>query len=334
MSEKTRRPLAVFMQPDYPAIAFLDSVLQERLTPFFNPMENGVDIMSIDQAERRAPLMIYDQTGASFQLVDLQTGSARSLGDSTVRKNADVWVEITPFTFTPKDGMQLNGYLSKHKVNRDKPLPTVLLVHGGRWTRDGWGFSRNVQFLANRGYAVLQVNYRGSSGFGKDYLFANEGEFAGKMHTDLIDAVDWSIEQRTTDADKAAIIGGSYGGYATKPSLPFWFRFIGDASDPEQRKILASRSPIDYSENVQKPLLILCGANDSRVVREHSDRMVDALKAADKEVEYIVIDDEGHGFDYWKHEMTRYRNTENFLASCLGGRSAGLDFFQLGSWAF
>ncbi len=112
-----------------------------------------------------------------------------------------------------------------------------------------------------------------------------------------------------------------------KPWLPLWYRYIGDASDPKQRKTLASKSPVNFAENVQSPLLILHGANDPRVVREHSDRMVDALIAADKAVEYIVIDDEGHGFNHCKHQMTRYRKTEDFLANCPGGRSAGLDYY-------
>lgn len=163
-------------------------------------------------------------------------------------------------------------------------------------------------------------------------------------------------------------MGGNYGGYATlvgmtmtperfqcgvdyvgvsdlailvetappywKPYLPLWLRFIGDAADQEQRRVLDSRSPVNFADRVRKPLLIMHGANDPRAVLEHSDRMVAALRASDKDVEYMVIQDEGHGFDHWKHQMTRYRKTEDFLADCLGGRSGGLDFYQLGSWAF
>lgn len=119
-----------------------------------------------------------------------------------------------------------------------------------------------------------------------------------------------------------------------KPSVPWWEHFIGDASDPVQRKVLDSKSPVNFADNVNKPILMIHGANDPRVVIEHSDRMAAALRDANKEFEYLVIDDEGHGFSHWKHQMTRYRKTEDFLAHCLGGRSAGLDYYQLGSWMF
>lgn len=114
------------------------------------------------------------------------------LGESAVRKNSDVCVNKMPFSFAARDGMLLHGFITKPAIDSQEPLPTVLLVHGGPWARDGWGFDSDVQFLTNRGYAVLQVNYRGSSGYGKDYMFSAVGEFAGKMHTDLIDALDWA----------------------------------------------------------------------------------------------------------------------------------------------
>lgn len=368
ISRLHNQPLLAYVQPDYPDIKFFDTKLEEQLSPYFKPGENGIDIMSMDRLERMATLVVYDHTGATFLLVDLRTGESEVLGEAAVRKNADVWVNKTPFSITAQDGMKLHGYISKPELDAKKPLPTVLLVHGGPWARDGWGYNSDVQFLANRGYAVLQINYRGSSGYGKDYMFAAVDEFAAKMHTDLLDAVDWSIEQGITDPDQVAIMGGSYGGYATlvgmtmtperfecgvdyvgvsdlsillesappywKPSLPFWRHFIGDANDPEQRKILDSKSPVNFADQALKPLLVMHGANDPRVVLEHSDRMVAALEEAGKPVEYIVIQDEGHGFNHWKHQMTRYRKTEDFLARCLGGRSGGLDFYQLGSWAF
>lgn len=368
ISTKTKTPMAAFVFPDYPEIEFLDANFEKQLSAFYTPGKSGLNITSIDREEKIATIEIYDHTGASYQLVDLDSGELQLLGESTVRKNADVWVEKEPFSFESRDGMLLHGYIAKPDVSTRQPLPTVLLVHGGPWARDYWGHGSEVQFLANRGYAVIQVNYRGSTGYGKDYLFAATGEFAGKMHTDLLDAVDWAVDQGITDPDHVAIMGGSYGGYATlvgmtmtpdrfrcgvdyvgvsdlsilletappywKPSFPFWYHFIGDAADPEQRLIMDSKSPVNFAEQVKNPLLIIHGANDPRVVREHSDRMVSALKAADKEVDYLVIDDEGHGFNHWKHQMTRYRKTEDFLAQCLGGRSGGLDFYQLGSWAF
>jgi len=241
-------------------------------------------------------------------------------------------------------------------------------VHGGPWARDEWGFDDMMQFLSNRGYAVLQVNYRGSTGYGRDYMFAAEGEFAGRMHQDLIEAVDWAVEQGISDPDKVAIMGGSYGGYATlvgmtmtptrfacgidivgvsdlasllenvpaywRPNMHLWDRFVGDPDKPADRERMKQKSPLYHADKAINPLLILHGANDPRVHQDQSDRMVEALEAAGKPVEYVVIGGEGHGFGHWKNQLTFYRKTEDFLADCLGGRSSGFDYYQLGSWAF
>jgi len=368
VSQKDLRPLMAFARPDYPHIHFFDEKLERQMAPMYERGKNGLNIMSINDDETMMTAATYDETGGIFQLIDLETGEIEVLGESSARKNADVMQRHTPIEFTARDGLTIRGFVTRPETGNDKPVPTVVLVHGGPWARDTWGHIDQAQFLANRGYAVLQINYRGSAGYGREFMFAAVNEFAGKMHTDLIDGLDWAIDQGITDPDRVAIMGGSYGGYATlvgmtmtpdrfqcgidivgvsdlpllwetmpvywKSFIPFWKRFVGDPSDPEQLKTMQEKSPVNFAEQVQGPLLIIHGVNDPRVVLEHSDRMVSELRKYGKEVDYLVIDDEGHGFQHWKHQMTQYRKTEDFLAKCLGGRSGGLDYYQLGSWAF
>jgi dipeptidyl aminopeptidase/acylaminoacyl peptidase len=244
----------------------------------------------------------------------------------------------------------------------------VLLVHGGPFVRDIWQYNQEAQFLANRGYAVLQVNYRGSSGYGRDFMEAANGEFAGKMHDDLIDGVNWAVKEGIADAQHIAIQGGSYGGYATlvgltmtpdifacgidivgptdlenlnrnfpaywKPFMHRWRKAVGDPDNLADRELMRAKSPLFYAGQVKSPLLIIQGANDVRVQQEQADRMVQALRAAGKPVEYLLIAGEGHHIQHWKNRLKLYRATEDFLAACLGGRSSGFDYYQLGSWMF
>jgi dipeptidyl aminopeptidase/acylaminoacyl peptidase len=242
-------------------------------------------------------------------------------------------------------------------VGEERNLPMVLLVHGGPWARDSWGWDPQSQFLANRGYAVLQVNYRGSTGFGKAFTHAAEHEFAGKMHDDLIDAVHWAVGSGIADEQRIAIYGGSYGGYAALVGATFtpdvfaavisvvgpsnlvtlvksfppywrpllagtWFKFVGDPEDPEQLEDLKARSPINRVDKIVAPLLVIQGANDPRVTKHESDQIVDALRERGVPVEYMVKDDEGHGFAKPENRKDMYRVVEGFLATHLGGRAA------------
>jgi dipeptidyl aminopeptidase/acylaminoacyl peptidase len=236
----------------------------------------------------------------------------------------------------------------------DKPVPMVLLVHGGPWGRDGWGFNGYHQFLANRGYAVLSVNFRGSTGFGKKFLNAGNKEWAGKMHDDLIDAVDWAVKEKIAQADKVAIMGGSYGGYATlvgvtftpdkfacgvdivgpsnivtllKTVPPYWepavqlFKDrVGDWTTDEGRKFLEERSPLTKVDKIKKPLLIGQGANDPRVKQAESDQIVKAMQMHKIPVTYVLFPDEGHGFARPPNNLAFNAVTEAFLAKNLGGR--------------
>jgi dipeptidyl aminopeptidase/acylaminoacyl peptidase len=259
---------------------------------------------------------------------------------------------MKPISFPSRDGWTLHGYLTTPPGVEAKGLPAVLLVHGGPWGRDAWGFNPMAQWLANRGYAVLQVNFRGSAGYGKKFLNAGNREWAGKMHDDLLDGVAWLVRQGVADPKKVAIMGGSYGGYATLVGLtftpdtfacgvdivgpsnlvsllrtipPYWgpmkslfTKRVGDV-DREQ-EFLESRSPLFKVDRIKAPLLIGQGANDPRVKQAESDQIVAALRKANKPVEYVVYTDEGHGFARPENRLHFYALAEAFLAKHLGGR--------------
>lgn len=260
-----------------------------------------------------------------------------------------------------RDGLSLPSYLTLPPGSDadgdgvpEAAVPMVLLVHGGPWARDDYGFDSYHQWLANRGYAVLAVNFRGSTGFGKDFINAGNLEWGRKMHDDLIDAVDWAIGKGVTSADKVAIMGGSYGGYATLAGLtftpdkfacgvdivgpsnletllatipPYWAPIVaqfhermGNPNTPEGLALLKERSPLYYADKITKPLLIGQGANDPRVTQPESDQIVNAMKAAGIPVTYVLFPDEGHGFAKPNNNIAFNAVTEAFLGTCLGGR--------------
>jgi dipeptidyl aminopeptidase/acylaminoacyl peptidase len=244
----------------------------------------------------------------------------------------------------------------------DHPLPTVLLVHGGPWHRDDWGYNPLHQLLANRGYAVLSVNFRGSTGLGKDFINAANLEWGGKMHDDLIDTVQWAIEQGMADPERVAIMGGSYGGYATlvgmtftpdifacgvdivgpsnlftlinsippywQPQIELWATRVGDHRTEEGQALLNERSPLSYVDQIRRPLLIGQGANDPRVKQSESDQIVQAMQAKGIPVTYVLYPDEGHGFARPENNLSFFAAAEAFLSKCLGGRHepVGEDF--------
>ncbi|HVF94881.1 MAG TPA: S9 family peptidase [Sphingomonas sp.] len=253
-----------------------------------------------------------------------------------------------------RDGLSMVSYLTKPK-GATGPVPMVLFVHGGPWARDGYGYNSYHQWLANRGYAVLSVNYRSSTGFGKKFVQAGDRQWGRKMHDDLLDAVDWAVKRGVTSKDKVAIMGGSYGGYATLAGLTmtpdafacgvdivgpsnlftllktvpaYWeagkqqmYRRMGDPGTAEGQALLKERSPLTYADAIKKPLLIGQGANDPRVNVAESDQIVAAMKAKNIPVTYVVFPDEGHGFARPVNNIAFNAVAENFLAKCLGGRA-------------
>ena len=260
-----------------------------------------------------------------------------------------------------RDGLTMVSYLTLPKDSEagadGKPkraVPMVLFVHGGPWARDGYGFNSYHQWLANRGYAVLSVNFRGSTGFGKKYIAAGNLQWGRKMQDDLFDGVNWAVAQGITTRDKVAIMGGSYGGYATLAGLaftprefacgvdivgpsnlftllstvpPYWeefkqqmYRRMGDPGTEAGRALLKERSPLTSADQIERPLLIGQGANDPRVNLAESEQIVSALKAKGIPVTYVVFPDEGHGFARPVNNIAFNAVTESFLARCLGGR--------------
>ena len=261
-----------------------------------------------------------------------------------------------------RDGLTLPSFLTLPAgadTNGDgkpeTPVPMVLNVHGGPWAQDTYGYHPEAQWLANRGYAVLQVNYRGSTGYGKTFVNAADGEWGGKMHDDLLDAVQWAIAEGVTTEDKIAIYGGSYGGFATMVGMtktpttfacgvnivgvtnlntfmstipPYWDSFraqlykrVGDPTTEEGKAFLASRSPVNHIDAIQRPLLVAQGANDPRVNKDESDQVVNAMKEKGLPVTYLLYPDEGHGFAKPANRISSYAVYEGFLAQCLGGRA-------------
>ncbi|MAG35441.1 MAG: S9 family peptidase [Dehalococcoidia bacterium] len=259
---------------------------------------------------------------------------------------------MQPISYETRDGLTVHGYLTIPVGLPARGVPTVLLVHGGPWGRDTWGFDPQAQWLANRGYAVLQVNFRGSTGYGKDFTNAGDREWGGTMHNDLVDGVRWIIGEGISDPHQVAIMGGSYGGYATLAGLaftpevfaagvdivgpsniisllrsipPYWApmkaMFARRVGDPEQdEEFLTSRSPLYFADRIRAPLLIGQGANDPRVPQAESDQIVAAMRRNDRPVDYIVYADEGHGFLRPENRLHFFAKTEEFLAQHLGGR--------------
>jgi len=259
---------------------------------------------------------------------------------------------MTPVRLTARDGLPLHGYLTLPPGVSPSRLPLVLNVHGGPWHRDVWGYDPEAQWLANRGYACLQVNFRGSTGYGKAFLNAGNREWGGKMQDDLTDAVRWAVAQGIADPERLAIYGGSYGGYAAlagatfTPDLfrcavsvvgpsnlitfinsipPYWssYRaiFYQRVGHPEQEAdFLRSRSPLFHVDRLRIPLLIAQGANDPRVKRAESEQIVEAVRAKGLECEYLLFEDEGHGFAKPENRLRFYAAAERFLARHLGGR--------------
>ena len=293
--------------------------------------------------------------GATY-LYDRKTGKAEFLFRPRPWLKPDELAHMQPVRFTSRDGKTVHGYLTTPRGIPAKKLPMVLDVHGGPWGRDTWGYDSEAQFLANRGYAVLQVNYRGSTGYGKSFEHAAEHEFAGKMHDDLIDGVNWAIHQGTADPKRVCIYGGSYGGYATLVGMTFtpdvfacgvdyvgpsslitliksfppywkpylqgtWYRYVGDPDDPKAVEDMKARSPLYHVDKIKAPLLVFQGANDPRVTKLESDQMVEALRKSGREVDYFVADNEGHGFMNPDNRLKLYARMEMFLAKYIGGRA-------------
>lgn len=370
-SQHTREPVLAYLEPDFPQLEFLDNTLQKDLAPFLpTTSPQGLRISSMDDRDRRLIVESYTSIGRQFYLFDRATKQQTLLGENASTKFAASLAPVKPIMFQSRDGLTLHGYLTLPNGAAAKKLPTVLLVHGGPWFRDRWEADHYTnslaQFLVNRGYAVAQINYRGSAGYGRAFMEAAIGEFGGKIQNDLLDAGQWLVGQGIADPQRIAIMGRSFGGYATLAGLAFtpdtftcgvsivglsdlttlkgpaygelgnywWYRYAGDPNVPADVEKMKQRSPLYHVDAIRRPVLIVYGAHDARVERAQSEQMIDALEAAQKPVQSLKLNDEGHLITRWPSHLKMYRRIEDFLAGCLGGRSSGFDYYELGSWAF
>jgi dipeptidyl aminopeptidase/acylaminoacyl peptidase len=305
------------------------------------------------------------ETPATYHLYDRGKRSLRELFTTRPELKSYRLAPMHGEIIRARDGLELPSYLTLPHGKRPRPvepLPMVLAVHGGPWARDVYGFDPEAQWLADRGFAVLSVNFRGSVGFGKAFVNAADLEWGRKMHDDLIDAVDWAVENGIARRDRIAIMGGSYGGYAALAGLtftpdvfccgvdivgpsnletlletipPYWAAFyetlcrrVGDPRTEAGKKILHERSPLNYAGNIQKPLLIGQGANDPRVKQAESDQIIAAMRAKGLPVTYVLYPEEGHGFAVPENRLSFQAIAEAFLVANLGGEAEpiGKDF--------
>jgi dipeptidyl aminopeptidase/acylaminoacyl peptidase len=298
---------------------------------------------------------ILDTDNGPNYLYDRATGKVVLLYRPYPNIPIEQMAEMEPVTYTARDGVEIPAYLTLPKGVEPKNLATVIMPHGGPWARDTWGWNPLAQLLANRGYAVLQPNFRGSTGYGKKFLeLGNEEWGTGAMQHDITDGANWLVEKGIADPNRIAIMGGSYGGYATlagvafTPDLyaagvsivgpssiitllnsipPYWAPIkkifharVGDPEDPSDLERLRAQSPLYSAEDITTPLMVIQGANDPRVKQAESDQIVIALRDLERTVEYLVAQDEGHGFANALNNLASYAAIERFLAENVGGR--------------
>jgi dipeptidyl aminopeptidase/acylaminoacyl peptidase len=296
-----------------------------------------------------------DVDPGSTYLFDKKAGKVELLYKSRPNLPTEYLAPMEPVSYKARDGMTIHGYLTLPKGVEHKNLPVVMFIHGGPWARDFWGYNPYAQFLANRGYAVFQPNFRGSTGYGKKYLNAGNKQWGtGSMQHDITDAVKYLISKGIADSKRVAISGGSYGGYATLAGLaftpdlyacgfsivgpsniitllnsipPYWAPIrktfairVGDMDKPEELEMLKKQSPLNSADKITAPLYVVQGANDPRVKKAESDQIVVALRELNRDVEYMVAPDEGHGFAGLENRLAMVVAMERFFAKHLNGR--------------
>ncbi|MCL4233554.1 MAG: S9 family peptidase [Deltaproteobacteria bacterium] len=340
----------------------LDESIRPDMAKLRAKLAGDIEVVDRTRDDRRWIVVdLADDGPVRYYLFDRDSGEIRFLFANRKALETLPLVHMHPVQVATRDGLTLVNYLSLPREADpdgdgvpDRPVPMVVSVHGGPWAREEWGYNPWHQWLANRGYAVLDVNFRGSTGFGKAFLNAGDGEWAGRMHDDVIDSVQWAIERKIAMPDRVAIMGGSYGGYATlvgltftpetfacgvdivgpsnlitlietippywKPMMDLFTTRVGDPRKPEGRALLTARSPLTHADKIRRPLLIAQGANDPRVKQSESDQIVEAMTKNGIGVTYVVYPDEGHGFAKPKNRMSFYAVTDAFLGQCLGGR--------------
>ncbi|MBI5302170.1 MAG: S9 family peptidase [Chloroflexi bacterium] len=362
----TREMQAVAFTYDKKKWFVLDSAIQPDLDYLDSVAAGEMDVVSRTLDDKRWVIAYSPDDGPTrYYLYDRAAKKATFLFSNRPALENLPLAKMHATVVKSRDGLDLVSYFTLPlESNADgalrplTPLPMILLVHGGPWSRDAWGYNLLHQWLANRGYVVLSVNFRGSDGFGKSFLNAGNLEWAGKMHDDLIDSVEWAVREGIADPKKICIMGGSYGGYATLVGLtftpdvfacgassvgpsslvtlmqnppPYWStsadvrkKRVGDHTTEEGRAFLLSRSPLTFVEQIKKPLLIQQGGNDPRVKQSEADQIVKAMQAKTIPATYLLYPNEGHGFQSVTNSRAYYAVVEQFLASILGGRAEPL----------
>jgi len=345
----------VIFEPGLPVWTLLDPTVKKDFDVFPHIARGFPEIVSRDRADRTWILAFRDAQGPTrFFSFDRTSLQGKFLFADRPKLESAGLPEMKPVQFPARDGLTLHGYLTR-PAGATAAGPMVLFVHGGPWGRDRWRFDPYAQWLANRGYAVLQVNFRASTGYGRKFMNAGNRQWGKAMQTDLLDAVDWAVKEGVAEKGRVAIMGGSYGGYATlaaaaftpdafrcgvdivgpsnlftllKSVPPYWKpmramfdRRIGNPDDPADKALLESESPLFSADRIRMPLLIGQGANDPRVKQAESEQIVAALEKRGLGVTYVVYPDEGHGFARPENTMDFNARSEAFLAPCLGGRS-------------
>lgn len=325
--------------------------LRERIKKHFP--NHRVGVADTDKAEEK--LLLYvgsDRTRGAYYYYDIKEDRPVKIADLAPWIKEEDMVEMLAVNYTTRDGLDIEAYLSLPKgytMDNAKNLPVVVNPHGGPWARDTWGYSSEVQFLCSRGYAVFQMNFRGSTGYGRKFLEASYKQWGRSMQDDITDGVEWLKSKGIADPERIAIYGGSYGGYATlagvtftpglyacaidyvgvsnlftfmqtippywKPMLEMMFEQVGDPV--KDKEMMEACSPALHADQIKAPLFIAQGANDPRVNKAESDQMVEALRARGVEVEYMVKDNEGHGFQNQENRFDFYRAMERFLSKHL-----------------
>ncbi len=349
----TREPQIVTLLKDRSEYLVLDPAVAADLEAIRALHPGDPTFEDADDADTSWLIGFTNDTGpVSYFSYDRASRTGRFLFEARPELSRFELAAMEPFSFTARDGLTVHGYASFPPGADRTGLPTVVNVHGGPWVRDVWGYHPEAQWLANRGYLCIQVNYRGSTGYGKSFVNAGDREWGGRMHDDLVDAVAYAVSQGWTDPARVAIYGGSYGGYAAlvgaafTPGVfccavdivgpsnlktlietipPYWapmvaqfHRRVGDpAADAD---FLWSRSPLSRAHDIRIPLLIAQGANDPRVKQDESEQIVAALREAGIEHDYLLFPDEGHGFAKPENRLRFYAAAERFLARYLGGR--------------
>ncbi|HET9898127.1 MAG TPA: S9 family peptidase [Streptosporangiaceae bacterium] len=354
LNKITREPQIAIVLTDRSQYVVLDPAVADDLTAI-RALHPGDPVFSSADDDDAVWLVSFlnDVGPVRYYLYDRATKTGKFLFEHQPALSKYTLASMEPFSYQARDGLTIHGYATFPAEGQRTDLPVVLYVHGGPWVRDVWGYDAHAQWLANRGYLCLQVNYRGSTGYGKSFGSAGDREWGAKMQDDLTDAVGYAVAQGWADPKRIAIFGGSYGGYAAlagatfTPDLyrcavdivgpsnlktlietipPYWAPLIAQfhlrVGNPEaDEEFLWSRSPLSRADQIRIPLLIAQGANDPRVKQAESEQIVAALNAAGIEHEYMLFPDEGHGFAKPENRMTFYAAAERFLARYLGGRS-------------